>query len=68
MSTYQIYLSGTVSAVVEVEADSLDEAVDKAIENSPQTDFAFAEFDGVDVWEVDESYTKDGEYFSGEDK
>ena len=63
MSAYTIFISGTVSASVEVEAESLEDAFDIALENAPQTDFAFAEFDGVEVWEADEtSYYKDGEY------
>ncbi|MGO4583599.1 hypothetical protein AB4Z38_06890 [Arthrobacter sp. 2RAF6] len=68
MSSYTIYLSGTVSAAVDVEADSYEEAVERAIDNAPQTDFAFAEFDGVDVWDADDSHMKDGQYVSAASK
>lgn len=67
MSTYEIHIIGTVSAVVEVEADTYAEAVDLAIENAPSTSFASANFDGVDEWEATEDYYKDGRYISGGD-
>ena len=62
MSEFTIYMHGTVSAAVTVQADSLEEAIEKALYDAPQTDFGFARFDGVDVWEVDGEYMKDGEY------
>ena len=67
MSTYGIQIQGIVPAVVEVEADTYEEAVDKAIENAPTTSFAFADFDAVEEWEESGGYYKDGEYISGEE-
>ena len=62
MSTYRILMYGTVSAVVEVEAESYDEAVSEALDRAPNTSFADADFDGVSDWEVEEDHYKDGEY------
>ena len=65
MSSYKIQIYGTVSASIDVEADSYAEAVELAIENAPQTSFAGADFDGVDNWELADDYFKDGEYIEG---
>jgi len=67
MSTYEIFIHGTVSTVVSVDADTYEEAVNLAIENAPSTSFANAEFDGVDEWEAAPGYYKDGEYISGDE-
>jgi hypothetical protein len=53
---------GTVSAVVEVEANSYDEAVSEALNNAPNTSFADSDFDGVSDWEVESEHYIDGEY------
>lgn len=69
MPKFGISIYGTVSAMVEVEADNLEDARDKAIENAPQTSFAFAKFDAVDDWQIDrDSHVVDGEWIiTGDD-
>ena len=62
MSEYQIFIYGTVSAVISVEAETYEDAVELAIEQAPSTSFASAEFDSVDEWEAAGGYYKDGEY------
>jgi hypothetical protein len=62
MSKYRVLIHGTVSAVVEVEANSHQEAIDYALENAPQTSLAGADFDGVDDWNLS-GYYEDGEWF-----
>lgn len=64
MSTYRIPLYGTVTAIVEVESDSYEEAVEYALENAPQTSFTFAQFDAVDQWEAAIDYYVDGKYIN----
>ena len=59
MSHYRVLIHGTVSAVVEVEADSEEEAIENALNNAPQTSLAGADFDGVDDWNLS-GYYKDG--------
>lgn len=64
MPRYNIPIYGVVSANVDVEAGSYDEAVQKALEEPPQTDFVFAKFAPVDEWRAAEKdgYYRDGEY------
>lgn len=64
MSKYRVLLHGTVSAVVEVEADSYEEAIEYAYDNAPQTSLAGTDFDGVDDWYLS-GYYEDGEWFDG---
>lgn len=45
-----------------VEAESLEEAIEHALDNAPQTDFGFAEFDGVDEWEHAGGHYQDGRH------
>ena len=68
MSTFEIFIHGTVSTVVAVDADTYEEAVNLAIENAPSTSFAGAEFDAVGEWEAAAGYYKDGEYISEDQK
>lgn len=67
MPKYSIPIYGTVSALVEVEADHYDMAVEKAIQNAPQTSFAIAKFDPVETWEADDSYQRDGVWIESYD-
>jgi hypothetical protein len=61
MSTYRINFTTTASLWVKVEADDLDEAIDKAYDQKPSTDFADSPFDLGD-WEPNEDeYYVDGE-------
>jgi len=67
MSIYEIFIHGVVSAVVTVEADTYEDAVNRAIGNAPSTSFANAEFDAVDEWEAAADYYKDGEYIEAKE-
>lgn len=64
MAKYSIPMYGTVSASVEVEAEDYETAVEQALENAPQTDFGFAQFDGVEDWSVSDDYYRDGEWIN----
>lgn len=63
MSKYIIPIQGLVTSTVAVEAESLEEAIEHALDNVPQTDFGFAEFDGVEEWKHYGGYYKDGQQF-----
>lgn len=53
MPNYAVHLISTISAVVVVEASDEEAAIEKGVDNAPQTDFAFANFD-ADDWQVNE--------------
>lgn len=61
MSTYRIYINTTASAVVEVEADSFDEAQRLAVGKAPSVN-AGNRFDLDASWEAEDDYYEvDGE-------
>lgn len=53
MPRYAVPLTTTISAIVVVEAPDEDAAIEKAVDNGPQTDFAFSNFES-DEWDYDE--------------
>ncbi|OMC55407.1 hypothetical protein A5747_13520 [Mycobacterium sp. IS-836] len=50
---YRVCIQFVGSTVVEVEADSEDDAIFQALEEAPQNDFAHADYDAGE-WYVDE--------------
>lgn len=72
MSKYKVFFEQVASTQVEVEADSFDEAVDKAYAGLPSgvcaqcAGMGFGDTPGIDLsgdWEPDEkAYYLDGEY------
>ena len=65
MTAYKVHLHGTVSAMVEVEAETHEEAIEYAFDQAPQTSLAGADFDGVDDWNLS-GYYEDGKWFDGD--
>lgn len=64
MSKYTIYINSTVSASREVEAESLEEAIDIALEDPPYAP-GFADYEFSDSWEPSPNYQIDGVFMSG---
>ncbi|OCB15097.1 hypothetical protein [Mycobacterium intracellulare] len=50
---YRVQIQFVGSTSVEVEAGSEDEAIEKALEDAPQNDFGFADYDAGE-WYVDD--------------
>lgn len=63
MSKYRVYIESTVSAMREVEADNLEDAQDKALEEPPYAP-GFADYE-FGEWDISGDYYIDGEYVEG---
>lgn len=68
MATYTLYATNTVSTVVGIEADSLEEAIDEAyIQGFPGLMFLDHTYPDVGDWEIDEEQARE-DYPEGEDE